>query len=293
MTPVSLEEFAAHYAEALHVVRDAFSEEMQTEMARHNVGWTPGRTDFMVYLEHSVDRYYRAYRVIAANPNAKSVVDVGGFWGLFPMVLVKCGYEVTMTEKLDYYGRAFDALFASIRAHGVTILDYDPFDDEPDPAWRFDFVSMMAILEHYPHSLRRFMAHIKTMAAPGGRVFIEVPNIAYYHKRMALLKGKTPLTPIRDIYLSASPFIGHHHEFTRAELRDLAELAGLRIVAEDSYNYSMPAGFSFAFWRERKLGYLLEKLFYFLWEDSKETLTMTCRADEGARIDASNVRTFG
>jgi len=55
---------------------------------------------------------------------------------------------------------------------------------------------------------------------------------------VGLLKGVTPLVPIADIYQSGIPFIGHHHEFTAAELRDLGRLSGLRLVRERFYNYS-------------------------------------------------------
>jgi hypothetical protein len=51
--------------------------------------------------------------------------------------------------------------------------------------------------------------------------------------------GKSPLVPISDIYQSAEPFIGHHHEFTSTELRDLIDLCQLKVIKTNYYNYSM------------------------------------------------------
>jgi hypothetical protein len=144
-----------------------------------------------------------------------------------------------MTESLKYYGESFTPLFDQIRKAGVAIRDYDPFSSEGELGKRFDLVTVMAVLEHYPHSLRTFMTNVKPLIADGGRIFIEVPNIAYWPKRTALLMGQTPLASISDIYGSDEPFIGHHHEFTLAEVRELVRLAGLRIVDEETFNYSL------------------------------------------------------
>jgi hypothetical protein len=58
---------------------------------------------------------------------------------------------------------------------------------------------------------------IKILNKPGS-LYIDVPNIAYYHKRKDLFFGKTPLHNIQEIYNSAVPFTGHHHEYTYKEL---------------------------------------------------------------------------
>jgi hypothetical protein len=101
----------------------------------------------------------------------------------------------------------------------------------------------MAVLEHYPHSLKYVMNNIVSLLNNSGRLFIEVPNIAYWPKRVNLLFGKTPLMPIKDIFLSDIPFIGHHHEFTISELQDLAQLSGLEIMNDFYFNYSQQGNF--------------------------------------------------
>jgi hypothetical protein len=70
-------------------------------------------------------------------------------------------------------------------------------------------------------------------------LFVEVPNIAFWTRRINLLRGRTPLVPIADKWNSATPFIGHHHEYTMTELEGLVTLAGLPIRSRGSFNYSL------------------------------------------------------
>jgi 2-polyprenyl-3-methyl-5-hydroxy-6-metoxy-1,4-benzoquinol methylase len=121
----------------------------------------------------------------------------------------------------------------------VEIFDYDPFEAEAALDRRFDVVTLMAVLEHYPHSHKILMKYISSLIRPDGKLYIEVPNIAYWPKRVSLLIGRTPLA---DIYRSDVPFIGHHYEFTITELRELADLSGMKALAEDFYNYTPGRG---------------------------------------------------
>jgi SAM-dependent methyltransferase len=155
-------------------------------------------------------------------------------------VLRDLGYTVAMTEARGYYSRAFDPLFAFVASRGVEIADYDPFEANAALPTRFDAVTVLAVLEHYPHSLKRFMANVRGMIAERGILYVEVPNIAYWPKRVAFFRhGVSPLPPIEEIWESEVPFIGHHHEFTMSELRSLAKLAGLSVAHEDYYNYTL------------------------------------------------------
>ncbi len=214
--------------------------EMQNEIALHNWGWSPSIYDFHNYLERSLSRYYLAYKIITQNSNLQSVCDIGGFWGVFPVTLQELGFKVTMTETLKYYSDSFQALFSHIEKKGVTIVDYDPFQPVMPLPGRYDLATLMAVIEHYPHSLKILFQNVKAMLKPNGKLYIEVPNIAYWPKRVSFLLGQTPLTPIEQIYQSKEPFIGHHHEFTISELRKLANLVGLSIEKESFYNYSDP-----------------------------------------------------
>ncbi len=238
MTILSFPEFNSLYQSSVAEIWPNWNEEMQTDIARHCIAWAPGNFDFLEYLKLSSVRFYKTYCKLIKT-NAKSVCDLGGFWGVWPMTAKKLGFEVAMTETLKFYGRSFTPLFDQIKKNGVDIYDYDPFDPQAGLARQFDFVSVMAMLEHYPHSLETLIENLKSITAEKGNIYFEVPNIAYWPHRISLLRGQTPLAPLSDIYRSETPFIGHHHEFTIGEMRDLAKLSGLNIVSEDLYNYSL------------------------------------------------------
>lgn len=247
---------------------------MQTEIARHCVAWAPGRTDFLDYLRVSSVRFYRAY-CAAHETGAQSICDVGGFWGVWPITAKKLGFDVAMTETLKFYGGSFSPLFEHIAAAGVTIFDYDPFSAGGSIAKRFDLVTVMAVLEHYPHSLKTLVENIKRLARPGGRIYFEAPNIAYWPKRMGLLRGQTPLAQLADIYCSEEPFIGHHHEFTVDEMRELARLSGLRITKEDFYNYTLAGTSKLKLF----LRYPLMSVAFLSSRTSRECITALCEIE--------------
>ncbi|MBF6617704.1 MAG: methyltransferase domain-containing protein [Candidimonas sp.] len=161
---------------------------------------------------------------------------------MFPLTLARMGYKVAMSESLKYYSSSFTPLFDYLSKQGVRIIDWDPFEPGAPLEASFDCVTVMAVLEHYPHSLRTFLDNALAIMAREGSLYLEVPNIAYWPKRKALMLGKSPLVPISDIFHSATPFIGHHHEFTVSELRDLLSLAGLKLLDTRHYNYSFRGG---------------------------------------------------
>lgn len=233
---VTKEEFRKIYLESVAESLQFWSPQLQKEISLHNEGWRPEKTNTKEYLECSWIRYWKVFEELQVN-KVKSVCDVGGFWGAFPIALKKLGFDVCMTEALKYYSNSFTPLFDFIRSKGVTIHDYDPFDEKVNLP-QYDAVTVMAVLEHYPHSLSFFMSNMKSLLNSNGLLFIDVPNIAYFSKRLKFLVGITPLTSIESIYSSQIPFIGHHHEYTRSELRTLAALSSFRIVKEDCFNYT-------------------------------------------------------
>lgn len=238
MTQLSFSEFDKVYRSSVNEIWSYWNEEMQSQIARHCIAWSPGQMDFLGYLRLSSIRFYKAY-IALVESGARTICDVGGFWGVWPMTARKLGFQVAMTETMKFYGESFSPLFEKINKSGVEIFDYDPFDAESQLPMKFDLVTVMAVLEHYPHSLKTLVENAKRITVKNGSIYFEAPNIAYWPKRIGLLRGQTPLSPIADIYRSETPFIGHHHEFTLAEMRDLASLSGLKIIKEDFYNYSL------------------------------------------------------
>ena len=276
---ISRREFDRVYHGAVDEVYQHWTPDMQARLAAHCKPWAA--FDFCNYLKCSSKRFYLAYRRIA-EAGAETVCDIGGFWGAFPLALTELGFQVTMTEALKYYDEAFAALFARIRSAGVTVLDYDPFHADPGDAC-FDYVTAMAILEHYPHSPRRFMTNFRALMAAGGRGYLDVPNIAYWPKRIGLLRGDSPLPRIGDIYQSEAPFTGHHHEYTMAELLQLAELADLRVTHKSCLNYSLTHT-----WPSRLVRWPVQTLALTLFPNTRETLAVEVELpDDGSAVRRS------
>jgi 2-polyprenyl-3-methyl-5-hydroxy-6-metoxy-1,4-benzoquinol methylase len=272
---LSFEAFDSVYQDSVRAVMDEWNSETQFELARHCHAWGPGLFDFRDYLQVSSLRFYKAYSAIAEGGMQQRICDVGGFWGVFPMTLKAIGFDVTMTESLQYYGNSFKRLFERIAASGVRIFDYDPFQPGASLGERFDVVTVMAVLEHYPHSLKCFMENISSLLKPLGKLYLEVPNIAYWPKRVGLMFGQTPQSQLADIYRSEVPFIGHHHEFTISELRTLAALSELRILSESFYNYSNG---NRSRWRSL-IRHPIQTLAFSLLKDSRECMAILCQAN--------------
>jgi 2-polyprenyl-3-methyl-5-hydroxy-6-metoxy-1,4-benzoquinol methylase len=272
MEAVSFDRFDRVYQQVVRDVYAYWDPTMQARLAENCVGWAPGRCDFGNYLRASSVRFYRAYRRILELAPGTRVCDIGGFWGVLAVTLRELGLDATMTETLHLYGDAFSPLFAAIAARGITVHDYDPFQPGVTLAERFDAVTVMAVMEHYPHSLQAFLANVTGLLTERGVVHLEVPNIAYWPKRVAFLRGETPLVDARTIFRSGTPFVGHHHEFTMSELKGIAELAGLEVAREDLYNYSLLS----MGWK-RKVVKPLETVAFALAPSTRECLSITCR----------------
>jgi 2-polyprenyl-3-methyl-5-hydroxy-6-metoxy-1,4-benzoquinol methylase len=212
-------------------------------LGRHNPAWGPGRHDVRGYLEASEKRYVYALCLLrrsGAGPlRDLRLLDVGGFMGAFPLALRRIGAEVALTEKYDYYYGAFDPIRDLLADAGVQVLDVD--FTEPlgaSETGRFDAVFNMAVAEHLAHSPRPMMDNTRAVLVESGRLLLEVPNLAYWPRRMALLRGETVHPPLPDVYVADPPFTGHHREYTEADLRELHELAGFTVHDLVTLNYT-------------------------------------------------------
>lgn len=241
---IDLSAFQARFQQSVRDVLPFFSKDELRLIARHNPAWGPGRFDLAGYLGASQIRYAQALQLFNAArpagpaPETTSVLDVGGFMAVFPLTLARCGVSVTLAEKYGYYAGAFDRLAEFLQAEGVAIVDEDFSDSEVDIGARFDLVTNMAVLEHLASSPKQMLANLKQHMKPDGRLLLEVPNLAYWPKRIQLLRGHTIHPDIQTVFDAEIPFIGHHREYTMNDLRVLAQLGGFRLDDLVSFNYT-------------------------------------------------------
>ena len=98
----------------------------------------------------------------------------------------------------------------------------------------YDCVCAMDVVEHYLYSLKLLIKNLEILNKK--YVYITAPNIAVFHKRVNFrLDGISPPAKIEEVYASAIPYTGHHHEMIMYELEKIAELAELHII-EKMYN---------------------------------------------------------
>ncbi|HET6449335.1 MAG TPA: methyltransferase domain-containing protein [Conexibacter sp.] len=238
----TIERFRVAYREAVADVLPFLGEERLHAIGRHNPGWGPGRHDVPGYLRASEARYVEALATFLRSARALdglAMLDVGGFMGAFPLALRRLGVRVTLTERYDYYEGAFDDLRAYLEAEGVEVLDVDmTMPAELPPGRRFGLVTCMALLEHLANSPRTLMDNMRAALEPDGQLLIEVPNLAYWPKRLGLLGGATVHPPLADVYRAAEPFTGHHREYTEGDVRELLTLSGFELRELVAFNYT-------------------------------------------------------
>ena len=106
-----------------------------------------------------------------------------------------------------------------------------PFEDES-----FDCVVWTDVLEHIPDVWQAFREVVRVLRL-GGQLITTTPNVAYFKRRITLLRGRFPVTsgydegliPGGDCNLFAG---GHFHYFTFRSLRKNYEKFGIKVVRE-------------------------------------------------------------
>lgn len=104
-------------------------------------------------------------------PETWRVLDVGSGWGFTSAALAKTCKEVLGAEPEEtYFRHATDSLQApNLRFIAASGLDV------PEGEGPFDLIVLDNVYEHLPEQ-RRVLAHLATLLASGGMIYILVPN---------------------------------------------------------------------------------------------------------------------
>jgi len=273
---IDREYFRVAYRGAVSDVTRFITPERQQVLARHNAGLGPHHTDLRTYLEASERRYVRIIdQFNRQRPTLRaaeiSLLDIGGFLGALPLALARCGVDVTLVEEYDYYYGAFDELKSFLEGAGVGVWAVDFTQPLAQPVPRsFTVVTNLAMLEHLASSPRALMANIGAALAADGLLFVDVPNIAYWPNRLKALRGNSIHQPLEFMYESEPPFLGHHREYTVAELTALLTWGGFRVLETEVFNYTpTPHGGSA---RDRILTLLAQALPTLMVRDAREVI---------------------
>jgi SAM-dependent methyltransferase len=181
----------------------------------------------------AADAKLRALRFILARPSHGSqprLLDIGSQIGSLPLYASHLGIKSAAVDNAEFAedcGRI-------LREYGVDYRVVDvgtgqlPFSDES-----FDFVTYEDVIEHHAYSPKRVLLEVWRVLAPGGCVIITTPNHASIYNRLSLLRGRSVNDPF-DYFFETSKdqcvYLGHHREYTRAELRAVLERTGFRVL---------------------------------------------------------------
>ena len=102
-------------------------------------------------------------------------------------------------------------------------------DDFPVGSASFDVVHAMMVIEHLYDPFHSFGELARTLR-PGGRAFVNLPNIASVRCRLALLFGRLPHTSTPDWFARREWDGSHLHYFTVATVKQVAALVGLELI---------------------------------------------------------------
>jgi 2-polyprenyl-3-methyl-5-hydroxy-6-metoxy-1,4-benzoquinol methylase len=271
--------FRDAYLQAVDDVMRFVTPERQQIIATHNRGLMPGHTDLFLYLQASERRYAELVRLLNAHAHHDRgelrALEVGGFLGAYPLTLARLGIPVTLVEHYAYYHGAFDDLAAYLLDAGVEILDADFTKELAEPPSRYTLVTNMAMLEHLADSPKALMDNLAAATDEDGLLVMEVPNIAYYPKRLRALLGRSIHPELSLLYESATPFTGHHREYTCNELIELLRWSGFEAQDVKLFNYSLSLRRGTPF--QRLLAFTLHLWPTYLFPDCRELIIAAAR----------------
>ncbi len=140
-------------------------------------------------------------------PNDR-VLEIGAGIGCNVKVLEQAGFRSEGIEPhVGFQGFAERTLRAKVRRQALEDLNREP---------TYHFIILAHVIEHLNRPLAA-LCHIHDLLLPGGRLYLECPNVMAPHA-----------TPGRLFHYA------HIYNFTPSTLRQMAEQAGLRLIEQPS-----------------------------------------------------------
>lgn len=224
-------------------IRSLLDEVDFTEQAKRNILYKKyADNKFHHYVEMEINRYIRAIEVIKVfDPHKKkiNVCDYGCMIPFLPYALSKMGYEVSIVDKYDYYGKNFkNAIKEFCYENNLNILDIDIINDSFNSIQNCDIALNLAVVEHLNGSPKNLMQKIRNNLKPDGFFVFDVPNIANFVKRIRVLMGYSPLDNYEDYFQAPYPYMGHNREMTVNEVAYLMSASGFDLKHIETYDFN-------------------------------------------------------
>lgn len=193
------------------------------------------------YIDLSLARMVRVGHCLQSfGKPGQRVLDFGSYFGNYSLLARRLGFDVDALDSYSDYAPAFESELELMRRAGVNVIDsshnrnaLDGLGDD------YDFVLLLGVIEHIPHTPRELLAKILARLKPGGYLIVDTPNMAYAYWREKLNAGVSVAPSIEIQFDSPIPFEGHHREYVMSELEWIFGRVGLTTVWRDWFNYSL------------------------------------------------------
>ena len=199
---------------------ERFYERSHEANARRNPASLPTVAEMTVTMSAIGARYFPVMKYLKDNPGP-SAVELG------------FGNPVTASAMAQYCSSLNIIDVADRRAGldlppNVSFTKADLNDDFPLADNSFEVVIAMMVVEHLFDPFHSFH-EILRITRPGGRIFINVPNVGSFRCRLQLLRGRLPNTSSNDWFEKREWDGNHLHYFTVSEVERLAKLTGMKL----------------------------------------------------------------
>jgi SAM-dependent methyltransferase len=184
------------------------------------------------YLTQQLPRYKMLYGMLHPYLARGKVLDIGIYPGLFTYVIKQLGVDV---EAVDLEPeRIPHEIRKSLKIHQTDIESAKITLESSS----YDAFLFLAILEHLRLNPLAVLRRLKGLLKPGGRLFVQTPNLGYWRCRLNLLLGKSfdesPYAAYSRLETLGHP--GHIRVYTMSEAKEMLTKCGFKIELARFFN---------------------------------------------------------
>jgi len=193
----------------------------------------------------------RDHSAARPRPELPALCDLGGYFGILAAAAGELGYSVAVVdsyEGLTADPRTHDDLHGWWKARSIATYDCDLQDPDlrlPFADASFDAITLLAVIEHFPHTPRLVLEEARRVLRPDGLLIVDTPNAGALGTRVGfLLHGEGLWEPIDRFYYGPIPFAGHSRCYSRRELRSILTWSGFTVDEFRLFDLDPPTGSS-------------------------------------------------
>lgn len=189
------------------------------------------------YDDGPFDNAMRDYMMRSLKPHLRpgKALEMGCFNGAFSVCLAETFDDLTVVDAVDSF---LDNVRRRLGGRARTVCS---LFEEFDTAERFDSIFIVHVLEHLRDPVA-VLRKAKSLLAPGGRLFLVVPNGAAASRRIAVKMG---ILPTLGALSEADRKHGHRRIYFLDTLVDNARQAGLDVTETGGIFFKPLANFQF------------------------------------------------